>query len=99
MNKLENKELDTFSFSNLTPTVGALTRMPEGTVTHYSVTDFKHAGNIQTYARSIGGQLSTSSVYCFNSREPKEISRLLRVEVVKTAPAKRIFKKGEIRED
>jgi hypothetical protein len=95
MNKLENEALETFSFSNLTPSVGDLARMPEGTTTFYEVNDFKHAGNIQSYAKSIGGKLSTAGIYYFNARDPNEVKKLLRVEVVETAPAKQIFKKEE----
>jgi hypothetical protein len=86
---MSNDETYSFSLSDLTPSVGDLSRMPEGFSAYYEVPDFKVGGAIQTYANSINAKLSTHSLYCFDARSPGELRRLLRVEVVKSAPPKK----------
>jgi hypothetical protein len=85
---IKTPEQQSFSFTGLVPSVGDLARMEVGTVVYYEVPDFKVAGNIQTYASSAGGRLSTTAINCFDARSPSTINKLLRVEVIETAPPK-----------
>lgn len=77
-----------FSLSDLTPSIGDLSRSPVGTVAYYEVEDFKVAGTMQTYANSIGGKLTTTSMYCFDAKTPQQLNKLVQVVVKSSARRK-----------
>jgi len=72
-------------FSEFVPPLGVFIRMPVGAFVFYPVGEFSDSASILSYANRAGGKITTSAVAGVETRSC-EVTKLLRCEVVESAP-------------